>query len=387
MKKELKFYTVAQICEGFVYSRKETKGLFGLNGQLTIQPEFQRNYIYIEGKRDAEVIRSVLNEYPLGLFYFNQLDDGRLEVLDGQQRITSLGRFVTGDFGLLENGVPKYFCDMAERQQLILNMELPVYVCQPATAEELRRWFEVVNIKGIEINNQERRNAYYSGPFVTLAKQEFSNSQNAKVQRWSSYIKGAVNRQDFLERAIDWVSDGKIDEYMLRHRYDDSIEELTTHFNEVISWVDTVFTEVRPEMKGLEWGRLYNTYKNRPEVYDKETINKKVTMLYADESVENKRGIYEYVLGGCVDVKLLKIRIFQKNDIATMYTRQTSDAKVLGKSNCPDCVIEGKANKSKIWALKEMEADHVTAWSKGGATKMKNGQMLCKHHNRLKGNV
>lgn len=387
MKKELQFFTVAELCEGFIYSRKEGKGLFGLGGRLTIQPEFQRNYIYADGKRDAEVIRSVLNEYPLGLLYFNQLDDGRLEVLDGQQRITSLGRFVVGDFGIIdENKIPRYFRDMEEKQDLILNTVLPVYVCLPASGEELRRWFEKVNIQGVEINDQERRNAYYSGSFVTLAKREFSNSENANVQMWSNYIRGAVNRQQFLERALDWVSDGKIDEYMLAHRRDNNIDELLTHFNEVIGWIDSIFTEVRPEMKGQEWGRLYKIYKDCPHIYNKEALNAEVERLFADEYVSNKRGIYEYVLGGCEDDSILNIRVFDKSQKATMYARQTAEAKANGHSNCPDCVLEGKANANKIWAQNEMDADHITAWSKGGATNLENGQMLCIHHNRLKGN-
>lgn len=388
MKKELVTYTVAQLCEGFIYSRKEGKGLFGLNGRLTIQPQFQRNYIYADGKKDAEVIKSIVKGYPLGLLYFNKLPDGRLEVLDGQQRITSLGRFVTGDFGVFFDGsqIPKYFVDMEERKDLILNTELLCYECEPESSEELRRWFEVVNMPGVEITPQERRNAYNSGPFVDLAKAEFSNSMNSNIQMWSNYIKGAANRQEILERALDWVSDGHIDEYMLRHRYDDNIEELKNHFNEVIDWIDKIFDSVRTEMRGLEWGRLYKEYKDRPEIYNKTVVNAKIEQLFADEYVTNKKNIYEYVLGGCVNDTLLNIRVFDKTQKTILYNRQTAEAKEKGISNCPDCVLEGKVNKSRIWDIKDMEADHIKAWSKGGATDLENGQMLCIHHNKLKGN-
>lgn len=63
--------TVRDICDGFVYNELEGKGLFGLSGKLVIQPEYQRNYIYANGKKDVAVIESVLNQYPLGLIYFN----------------------------------------------------------------------------------------------------------------------------------------------------------------------------------------------------------------------------------------------------------------------------------------------------------------------------
>ena len=386
MKKELKIYTVAQLCEGFVYSRKEKKGLYGLNGRLTIQPEYQRNYIYADGKQDAEVIKSVLNGYPLGLLYFNRLPDGKLEVLDGQQRITSLGRYVTGDFGILdERKVPKYFVDQEENKEKILNTELLAYECEPESSDELRRWFEVVNKHGVEINDQERRNAYNSGPFVTLAKAEFSNSTNSNIQMWSCYIKGQANRQDFLERALEWVSDGKIDEYMRRHRYDTNIDELKTHFEEVLGWIERVFTTSRKEMIDQKWGEYYKNYKDNPEIYNTKVFNELVDRLFSDDRI-NHRKIYEYVLGGCEHDEILNPRVFDDTQKEILYNRQTIDAKEKGISNCPDCVLEGQANKDKIWALKEMEADHIRAWSKGGPTSLDNGQMLCIRHNKLKGN-
>ena len=75
-------WTVADVCKGFTYNELEGKGLFGLDGRLTIQPEYQRHYIYNDGKRDVAVIESLLKKYPIGLLYFNRTSDGRFEVLD-----------------------------------------------------------------------------------------------------------------------------------------------------------------------------------------------------------------------------------------------------------------------------------------------------------------
>ncbi|MBU3666484.1 MAG: DUF262 domain-containing protein [Chthoniobacterales bacterium] len=218
--------TVEDICDGFVYNELEGKGLFGLSGTLTIQPEYQRNYIYASagGKLEADVIDSVLKGYPLGLIYFNKVSDGNFEVLDGQQRITSLGRFVTGKFAIKDDdGNEQYFSGMAkDKRARILNSGLLIYECE-GTESEIKEWFKTINIKGVPLNDQELLNAIYSGPFVTLAKAEFSNSQNANIQRWGAYVKGSANRQDLLARALDWVSKGNISDYMSHHRRDKNI--------------------------------------------------------------------------------------------------------------------------------------------------------------------
>ncbi len=385
MKTELHTdWTVKDICEGFVYNELEGKGLFGMNGKLTIQPEYQRNYIYADGKKDVAVIDSILKGYPIGLIYFNRLDDGQLEILDGQQRITSLGRFITSRFAIVDNGIQQYFRGIAkDKQDKILNTKLLIYVCE-GSETEIKEWFKTINIAGIPLNNQEVLNAIYSGPFVTLAKEEFSNSQNSNIAKWSSYIKAVVNRQEYLERALDWVSKGNIEHYMSLHRYDDNINELKTYFNSVIDWVDSIFLNVYTEMQTIEWGRLYEQYHKQP--YNPEEVSKKAAELYADEYVKNKKGIFEYILGGSNDSKLLEIRIFEERDKKTVYERQTKEAQEKGISNCPLCALGNDNNKTRIWKLNEMDADHVTAWSKGGATDISNCQMLCKTHNRAKGN-
>ena len=376
-------WTVEDICKGFVYNELEGKGLYGMSGKLTIQPEYQRNYIYADGKKDVAVIESILKGYPIGLIYFNKNGE-QLEVLDGQQRITSLGRFVTSKFAIVDNGVPQYFRGLLEdKKAKILNTKLLIYVCE-GEESEIKEWFKTINIVGVPLNKQEILNAIYSGEFTTLAKEEFSNSQNTLVNKWSAYINGVVNRQDFLACALNWVSKDNVEDYMSKHRHDNNINELKTYFNSVIDWVDGVFTDVYDEMRGLEWGRLYETYHKQP--YDSQAIAKKVSELYGDDFIKNKKGIFEFVLGGCVDSKLLEVRIFDDRDKKAVYNKQTAEAKEKGFSNCPLCALGNDNNKTRIWQLKEMDADHVTAWSKGGATDISNCQMLCKTHNRAKGN-
>jgi hypothetical protein len=387
MKTELNKYTVAQISEGFEYNSFEAKGLFGLSGRLTIQPEYQRNYIYADGKRDVAVIQSLLKGYPLGLIYFNKIHDDRLEVLDGQQRITSFGRFVKDKFAIKdENGNEQNFSSLAaDKQKLILESEILVYECE-GNETEIKEWFKTINISGVPLKYQELLNAVYSGPFVTAGKAEFSNSTNANVQKWSAYITGAVDRQDYWERALEWVSRGKenIDGYMMKHRNDKEIVEVKTYFNSVIDWVSSRFQEVESEMRGLEWGRLYDLYHDKP--YDPKELSAKVKDLYGDPYVKNRRGIWEYVLGDSKDAKLLDIRVFDEATKNSTYARQTKDAQLKGMSNCSNCTLIPNANDDKIWKLAEMDADHVSPWSKGGSTTADNCQMLCRTHNQAKGN-
>lgn len=378
-------WIVADICDGFVYNELEGKGLFGMGGRLTIQPEYQRNYIYADGKKDVAVIDSVLKGYPLGVIYFNRTADGRFEVLDGQQRITSLGRFFNGKLGIKdENGLPQSIGSLPkEKREKFLNAKLLIYECE-GTESEIKEWFKTINIAGVPLNHQELLNAVYSGPFVTAAKEVFSNSQSAKVQMWSAYVAGAVNRQDFLSTALDWVSRGRAEEYMKDHRFSSDISELTTYFNSVIDWIRGTFPVVENEMRGLPWGELYEKYHNTP--YNPAHMKQRVMELYADPYVKNRKGVYEFLLGGETDTKLLDIRIFDEATKKTVYARQTEEAKQNDRSNCPYCAIGHDANAKKIWKLTEMDADHVAAWSKGGATAIGNCQMLCKHHNRAKGN-
>lgn len=385
METTLKQYTVKQVCDGFVYNEIEGKGLFGLSGRLTIQPEYQRNYIYADGKRDVAVIQSLLKGYPLGLIYFNTLPGDKLEVLDGQQRITSFGRFVTGKFAVKdENGMEQYFRSIAaDKQACILNAQLLMYECE-GTESEIKEWFRTINIAGVPLNDQELLNAVYSGPFVTLGKAEFSNSRNANVQKWSAYVKGSANRQDFWACALEWVSKNKVGDYMSAHRTDTSIAEVKTYFNSVIEWVSGVFVDVEKEMCGQDWGTFYEEYHKEP--YSPTVVSQEVKKLYGDPFVKKRSGIFEYILGGSQDTKLLEVRVFDEAAKRAVYEKQTIAAKAEDKSNCPLCAAGNNANKTKIYKIAEMDADHVAAWSKGGATSPENCEMLCITHNRAKGN-
>jgi hypothetical protein len=244
--------TIKEICDGFVYNALEGKGLFGLSGKLTIQPEYQRNYIYASdgGKKEMAVIESILKGYPIGLIYFNKVSENNLEVLDGQQRITSVGRFVTDKFAIKDdNGMEQYFNGMAkDKKDKILDTKLLIYECE-GTETQIKDRFRTINIAGVPLNDQEELNAIYSGPFVTKAKEEFSNSQNANIQKWSAYVSGSALRQEFMKCALDWVSKGNIDDYMSKHRRDINIDELKRYFNTVIDWVSSIFVHVESEMK------------------------------------------------------------------------------------------------------------------------------------------
>ena len=381
--------TVEDICDGFVYNEYEGKGLFGWSGKLTIQPEYQRNYIYADGKKDVAVIQSLIKGYPLGLIYFVKVSNDKYEVLDGQQRITSFGRFKTNKFPIIgSDGVPHYFDGLAEDlKNKILKSKLTIYICE-GEESEIKEWFKTINITGVPLNDQELANATHSGPFVTKAKEEFSNSRNSNIQKWSAYISGYVNRQDYLRTALQWVSksyedENNLDRYMSLHRYDNNIQELKSYFNSVIDWVSSVFYDVEPEMKGINWGMLYEKY--HTQSYNPKDVHIMVQKLLSDYYVKNRKGVFEYVLNGCIDTKLLNIRLFDEVTKKTKYKLQTEKAIEQGVSNCPLCAI-GNNNKTKIWKFNEMDADHVSAWSNGGSTDILNCQMLCKTHNKVKGN-
>lgn len=380
-------WTVEDICKGFVFSKAEGKGLFGLNGKLTIQPEYQRNYIYDKGGKDVAVIDSLLKGYPIGLIYFVKTDEDKYEVLDGQQRITSIGRFVNNTYRFSvpdQEGNPRYFDSLNDdEQKKLLNTHLTIYVCE-GPSSDIEKWFQRINVVGIPLNEQELLNASYYGPFVTAARKIFSNSNNPNMNKWQTYIKGDPKRQQILEAALDWVSDGDIKGYMAEHRPNDDVRELRNHFDAVIDWIDSLFDYTDKEIKGLEWGKLYKKYHNTP--YKREDLNKKVEELMGDPFVHNKKGIFEFVLGGCQDHKLLEIRLFEDSVKRSKYEQQTKEARETGKSNCPMCALGTNNNSNRIWSFKDMDADHVTAWSNGGKTDISNCEMLCSTHNKAKGN-
>lgn len=389
--------TIKDVCNGFTFSSEEEKGLFGWGGKLTIQPEFQRNYIYGDGIKDVAVIDSILQGYPIGLMYFSQPDESveKYEVLDGQQRITSLGRFAQGLFHVVgANGVEMNITSLSSEQaELFWNTKLLVYICS-GTEDEISKWFNTINTAGVPINDQELLNAIYSGPFVNAARSVFSNNKtNYEMSKWKNYLNGDVKRQAILETALGWISahdpecGGNIRMYMSKHRRNGDISEMLNYFRDVIGWVNTVFKGVKDEMKVINrnWGILYETHRNEP--YNPDEVWQLVETLYNDPCVNDRKGIFEYILGGEKDKRLLDVRVFSKKQKIEVYAKQTAEAKRNGVSNCPICAQDNNQRvKTRIYDLKEMEADHVTAWTKGGLTTIENCQMLCRTHNRAKGN-
>ena len=328
-----------------------------------------------------------MDGYPLGLLYFVKRKDGRMEVLDGQQRITSFGRYINSTYPFAVKDAednPWYFDSLPENmQKKIKNTPMTVYVCE-GEPSEIDKWFSKINIAGIPLNDQERLNASYHGKFVTLARKEFSNSGNSNMNKWLTYIKGDPKRQEVLQEALKWVSKGNIQDYMAKHRNDDNINDLKSYFASVIDWIGTLFDYTGKYIRGLPWGEFYEKYHTNP--YDKKKVNQRVVELLSDPFVHKPANIFEYILGGEIKTQLLDIRIFDDNTKRMVYYAQTEEAKKKGVSNCPYCAVGHESNASKIWKITEMDADHVTAWSKGGATGVENCQMLCKTHNRAKGN-
>lgn len=384
--------TVRELTNGFQFSELEHKGLYGLSGKLTIQPEFQRNFLYNKQGKEKPVIESILKSYPLGVIYFSLVKDKqgneRYEVLDGQQRITSIGRFVTEKFAVMTESGEHFFSSLPQEQQdLIMNTPLLIYICE-GTETEIKDWFKTINIAGVPLTTQELRNAVYSGSFVTRAKEQLSNTNNTRQYKWGVYVKGTPERQEVLETALDWISANKnttIDSYMSQHRHDDNAKELVDYFEEVIDWATKRFPgETYKELRGLEWNRLYEKHKKEP--YDPEKTKNRVADLMDDPYVSNKKNIFEYILTGETSPHLLSIRFFERKEKDRAYLEQTNKAKINGTSNCSICAHVDNANKTKIWKKTEMEADHVTAWTKGGLTNSDNCEMLCKTHNRAKGN-
>ena len=377
MKIELKEITVRELTNG--YQDNEENGVVGYGGKLDIRPPYQREFIYKDKQRDA-VIDTITKNFPLNVMYWAVREDGNFEVIDGQQRTISISQYVAGDFSFKN----RYFHNLQKDEKAqILDYKVMVYLCSGEDSERLN-WFETINIAGEKLTDQEMRNAVFSGSWVSDAKRYFSKSNCPAYHLGGDYLNGSSIRQDYLETVIKWISSGEIKEHMAKHQHDANANELWLYFQNVINWVKVVFPKYRSEMKGIEWGELYEKYHNTS--YDSIELSKEEQKLYDDPYIKNTKGIFEYILGGSVDTKLLDVRVFDEPTKKSVYLTQTADAEMNNKSNCPLCSIGHDANKSKIWKLSEMDADHVAAWSKGGATDIKNCQMLCKTHNRAKGN-
>lgn len=363
MKIELHEITIREIAEGYIDNAEE--GVKGYGGLLNIRPKYQREFVYDEGKRNA-VIDTIVKGFPLNVMYWVKNEDGTFEVLDGQQRTISFCQYVNGDFSLNNRAFHNL---TATEQDEILNYKCMVYFCEGNDKEKLE-WFKTINIAGEKLTDQELRNAVYTGEWLTNAKLKFSKSNCAAYNLANKYVNGSPIRQDYLETAISWINDNKIEEYMSIHQHDHNANELWLYFLAVINWVESTFIKYRKEMKGINWGSLYNTYKARQ--FDTLALEDEIKKLMMDDDVTNKKGIYFYVLTR--NEKYLNIRAFTESQKRAVYERQNG--------NCPHCIAE---HREKVhYELSEMEADHITPWCEGGKTEIDNCQLLCKEHNRRK---
>lgn len=360
MKIQLQETPVRDVAQNFVNNEEE--GVIGYGGKLNIRPKYQREFIYKDAQRDA-VIDTVRKDFPLNVMYWAVNGDGTYEVLDGQQRTISICQYVVGDFSVNY----QYFHNLTddEREQ-ILNYKLMVYLCEGDDREKLE-WFKTINIAGEKLTDQELRNAIYTGTWLTDAKRYFSRSNGAAYNLAKDYVNGSPIRQDYLETAIKWISSGNIEQYMSENQHAQNANELWMYFQNVINWAQLTFPHYRREMKGVDWGKLYNTYKD--EQYDTDALESEVQKLMMDEDVTKKSGIYEYVLTR--DEKYLNIRTFTDNMKREAYERQSGT-----------CVACGKQ-----FDISEMEGDHITPWVEGGKTTADNCQMLCRDDNRRKGKI
>lgn len=360
MKIDLHKISIREVIADYKDSAEE--GVVAYGGKLDIRPKYQREFVYTGKQRDA-VIETIKNSFPLNVMYWVKTDQGNFEVMDGQQRTISIGQYVDGDFSLND----RFFHNLTkEEQSQILDYELMIYFCEGTDKERLD-WFRIINIAGEKLTDQELRNAVYTGPWLSDAKLKFSKSNCAAyllANDGGSLVNGSPIRQEYLETALSWINDGKIEDYMAKNQHEVNAEELWQYFQEVISWVHKIFTKYRKEMKGVEWGRLYNKYKKI--AYNAKELEEKTLNLIDDDEVQSLKGIYEYILTG--EEKNLNLRQFDDKTKRKVFEKQ--------KGKCVWC--------KKTFEFEEMEADHITPWHEGGKTTVENCQMLCKDDNRKK---
>jgi hypothetical protein len=357
MKIELKEVAIREVIENYVNNDEE--GVIGFDGKLNIRPKYQREFVYKDQQRDS-VIETVKLGFPLNVMYWVKNDDETFEVLDGQQRTISICEYVQGKFSLNF----QYFHNLEDTEkEQILDYKLMVYFCEGDDREKLD-WFKTINIAGAELTNQELRNAIYTGTWLTEAKKYFSKSGCPASNIASNYLKGSSIRQEYLETAISWINDKKIEDYMSKNQQEPNANELWMYFQSVINWIEIILPTYRKEMKGVAWGILYNQFKD--EKLDSKKLEEKTTKLMTDEDVTKKSGIYEYIL--TKNEKFLNIRAFTDKQKRESYEKQ--------KGICVEC--------KKHFEINEMEADHIRPWHEGGKTTAENCQMLCKQDNRAK---
>lgn len=360
MKIELHKISVRELTKDYIDDNEN--GVKAYGGRLDVRPPYQREFVYKEKQRDA-VIDTLTKDFPLNVMYWAVRNDDTYEIIDGQQRTISICQYVNGDFAFDF----RYFHNLQEdEQEQILNYELQVYICSGTDSEKLK-WFETINIAGEELTKQELRNAVYAGSWVSDAKRYFSKNGSPASKIGSDYLNGSAIRQDYLETAISWISDGNIEVYMSNHQKDANAATLWQFFQSVITWIETSFRPTKERkkiMKGIDWGFLYRNYKD--DILDYKAIEEEVKCLLLDDDVTNKKGIYPYVL--TKKEKYLSIRSFSDAQKLAAYERQNG--------YCQHC--------KEHFEFSQMEADHITPWHLGGKTIPENCQMLCKSCNRKK---
>lgn len=366
MKINKTYIKVSDLFEGWKDSQEE--GVVAYGGRLDVRPKYQREFVYKDEQRNA-VIDTVMKHFPLNTMYWVKTSDDHYEVLDGQQRTISICQYLSNDFSVEFSGNRHIFRSLPEDvKKAILDYELDVYVCEGGDAEKLE-WFKTINIAGEKLTDQEIRNAVYSGAWVTEAKRYFSKTKCAAFNIGEKYVKAVVNRQELLEKALMWIADSKgvkIDDYMSHHKDDVECSELWDYYRGMIRWIETTFPHYYREMKGVDWGTLYNEHKDFKPVVSE--LEEEISRLMKDEDVTNRQGIFRYVLTH--DERWLSIRAFNNTDRQLAYAKQNGV--------CPIC--------GKHYEIEEMEADHIVPWSKGGKTIPSNCQMLCKKCNKEKSN-
>lgn len=365
MKITLHTIPIRDIVEGF--ENNEEDGVVGYGERLNIRPPYQREFVYND-KQKKEVINSIFKGFPLNVIYWVKNSEEKYELLDGQQRTLSICSFWNGEFFVDLNGTLKAFDNLTnEQKNQFLDYPLQVYICEDGTTQEQLDWFRIINIAGEKLTPQELRNAVYTGSWITSAKQRFSKTGCVAYKLGEKYMTGSPIRQEYLESVLKWISNGDIDTHMAAHQHDANADQEWQYFQQVIGWVKIIFPTYRKEMKGLEWGLLYNRFKDK--TYNATALEKRICELMLDNDVTNQRGIYEYLLSG--DERKLSIRAFHVSMKRQAYARQ--------KGICAKC--------GQHFEYEKMEADHITPWSKGGKTVADNCQMLCKHCNRIKSDI
>ena len=364
--------SVREIFDGYL-NDEESGQVVAFGGKLNVRPAYQREFVYNAEQQEA-VMHTILNDFPLNVIYWSDNGDGTYEMIDGQQRTLSFCEWLNNGFSIFANPnapeMPYYAHTSEVIKERVLNYKLMVYICKGTDVEKLE-WFKVINIAGEKLNDQELRNAVYTGQWLADAKQFFSKRNCIAYKLGEKYLTGSPIRQEYLESVLYWISSAigmTIEELMARHQGDASATPLKDYYRGMINWIEQTFPNYRKLMRGIEWGLLFNDYGFK--TYDPEELEQQISELLLDEDVTRQKGIYEYVLSGKMREKALSIRQFSENDRRRMYERQ--------QSICPLCEKEVKGAKLE---LSEMHADHKIPWSRGGHTTLENGWLLCRRHN------